>query len=54
VDGIIVYDKDDFLFRELEKMRKKLKELGAKRVKSEHGWYWILKPDAKFGEAIRI
>ncbi|MCD6510557.1 MAG: nucleotidyltransferase domain-containing protein [Thermoprotei archaeon] len=54
VDGIIVYDKDDFLFRELEKMRKKLKELGAKRVKSKHGWYWILKPDAKFGEAIRI
>ncbi len=54
IDGVIVYDKNDFLRKELEKLKVKLNSIGAKRIKSKHGWYWILKPNIKFGEVIKI
>ena len=54
VDGKPLFDKDDFLLKELEKVRKRLRELGARRVKGKSGWYWILKPGAKLGEVIKI
>jgi len=54
VEGKILYDKGGFLKRELEEIRKRLRELGARRVKGKRGWYWILKPDIKFGEVIEI
>jgi len=39
----------------LERLRRRLRELGARRVVVPgKGWYWILKPDAEFGEVIRI
>lgn len=53
-DGIIVYDRDGFLGSVLEGLRARLRELGARRIKTGKGWYWLLKPDAKFGEEIRI
>ncbi|MCS7113613.1 MAG: nucleotidyltransferase domain-containing protein [Nitrososphaerota archaeon] len=53
-EGVILYDEDRFLEGELEKVRRKLEELGARRVKGKAGWYWILKPDAKLGEVIKI
>ncbi len=51
---MILYDKDGFLERELKRLRERLKELGARRVRSKHGWYWILKPGAKLGEVVEI
>lgn len=54
IDGIPLIDKDDFLSKELEKVRERLRELGAVRVKGRHGWYWILKPGAKLGDVIKI
>lgn len=54
VDGIILYQRDGFLEEELERIKKRLSELGSRRVRGKHGWYWVLKPDAKFGEAIEI
>lgn len=53
-DAIIAYDKDDFFKNILENVRNKLKELGSKRISMGKRWYWILKPDYRFGEVIRI
>ncbi|MEM3574882.1 MAG: nucleotidyltransferase domain-containing protein [Candidatus Bathyarchaeia archaeon] len=53
-DGIIIYDRDGFLRKVLEDIRAKLRELGARRMKIGKGWYWVLKPDAKLGEEIRV
>lgn len=53
-EGIILYDKNRFLEKELEKLRKKLQEIGAKRIKGKKGWYWILKPETRPGEVIKI
>ena len=53
-DAIIAYDKDDFFAKILERVRKRLEELGSKRVRMGKKWYWILKPDYRFGEVIRI
>ncbi|MBS7249011.1 MAG: nucleotidyltransferase domain-containing protein [Candidatus Freyarchaeota archaeon] len=53
-DGVIFYDKDNFLKNALEKLSEKLKQLGAKKIKTEKGHYWILKPDAKPSEVVEI
>ncbi len=53
-DGIILYDRDDFLKNVLRRLSERLKELGAKKVKTEKGHYWILKPDAKPSEVVEI
>ena len=53
-DGEILYDKSGFLKRELEALRRKLEGMGARRVRSRRGWYWILKPDIKFGEVVEF
>jgi hypothetical protein len=53
-DGILLYDKNNFLASVLQKLDRKLKELGSKRIKTDKGYYWILKPDLKPGEVIEI
>jgi predicted nucleotidyltransferase len=53
-DSIILYDKDDFFKKTMGRLRKRLEELGSKRVWIGEKWYWVLKPDIKFGEAFEI
>jgi predicted nucleotidyltransferase len=53
-EGAILYDEDGFLARELEKVKRRLGELGAKKVITKKGHFWILKPDAKPGEVVEI
>ena len=54
-DSIIVFDKNNFLSNELEKIRNNLRTLHAKRIwLDEERWYWKLKPNIKFGEVISI
>lgn len=53
-DSIIVYDEGNFMKRILEDLKEKLSEIGAKKVKTEEGWYWILKPDTELGEVVEI
>ena len=54
-DGIILYDNKDYFTKRLERLRKRLKELGSKRVFLEDGsWYWVLKPDLKRGEVFEL
>ncbi|MEM1538283.1 MAG: nucleotidyltransferase domain-containing protein [Candidatus Nezhaarchaeales archaeon] len=53
-EGVTIYDKGGFLEGELSKLKQRLKELGAKRVRGRHGWYWMLKPDIRFGEVLEV
>ena len=51
---LIIFDRDNFLRKEIDRLRRRLRELGARRVETEEGWYWELKPGTKMGEVIRI
>lgn len=53
-DAVILYDKDGFFKNILERVRNRLRELGSKRIEVGKRWYWILKPDYRFGEVIEI
>lgn len=53
-DARILFDKDNFFANVLERIRKRLKELGAKRIWRGNAWYWDLKPDYKSGEIFEI
>jgi predicted nucleotidyltransferase len=53
-DALILHDQDGFFSKILERLRQKLKELGAKRIWQGNAWYWILKPDYKPGDVIEL
>lgn len=53
-DALILYDKDGFFSKILERLRQRLKELGARRIWQGNAWYWILKPDYKPGDVIEL
>jgi hypothetical protein len=54
VDGIILYDKGDFLARILQSLRERLEEMGSLRVTlPNRSFYWILK-DVRAGEVIKL
>jgi len=53
-DASILFDRNGFFSKVLERLRNRLKELGAKRVWKGNAWYWILKPDYKPGEVIEL
>ncbi len=50
----ILYDKNDFFWNYLADFKKRLDKLGAKRIVQGERWYWILKPDYKWGEVLEI
>ena len=51
IDILII---DDFLRNVLLSIKENLKRLGAKKVVTGKGYYWVLKPDIKPGEIVRI
>lgn len=53
-DAVLVYDRDGFFREVLEAMRRRMTVLGSRRVWLEGGWYWVLKPDAAWGDLIEI
>jgi len=53
-DSLIIYDEGNFLEGVLEKLKRKLVEMGARRVKGKSGRYWDLKPDYRPLEVIEI
>ena len=53
-DAIILYDKNQFLTKILQKLKERLKELGAERVRTSKKWYWVLKKDSKFGDTVEL
>ncbi|MGH7277912.1 MAG: nucleotidyltransferase domain-containing protein [Candidatus Rokuibacteriota bacterium] len=53
--GIILYDRDGRLTRELDAVRRRLDELGARRIERADGsWYWDLKPDWRPGDVVTL
>jgi hypothetical protein len=53
-DGVILYDREDFLKNVLLSIKENLKRLGARKVITKKGYYWVLKPDIKPGEIVRV
>lgn len=54
-EGILLHDKDDFLRNVLLAIQETLTKLGSRRVVTKRGsYYWVLKPDIKPGEIVRI
>jgi len=53
-DGVILYD-DGLMQDKLAELKERLRALGSRKVRTRSGkWYWILKPDIKPGEIIKI
>jgi len=42
-EGIILYDRDNFIEKKLNDLRKKLEKMGAERVPYKRGYFWKLK-----------
>ncbi|BBG26356.1 nucleotidyltransferase domain-containing protein [Sulfuracidifex tepidarius] len=53
-DATILYDKDQFFTKVLQRLEHRLIELGAERIKMGKKWYWVLKKSSKFGETIEL
>jgi len=53
-DAVILYDRDGFFQKVLERFRKRLKELGAQRIWRGKIWFWKLKSDLKWGETFEL
>jgi len=53
-DAKMLFDRDGFFAAVLERLRKRLKELGSKRIWQGNAWYWDLKPDYKPGDVIEL
>ncbi len=53
-DASILFDRDSFFSAVLERLRNRLKVLGAKRIWKGNAWYWNLKPDYKPGEIFEL
>jgi len=52
--GVIAYDRDGFLGKVLDDVRRRLRELGARRVVAKNGYYWVLKPDARPTDVVEV
>jgi len=50
----ILYDASGFFQDYMNRLRRRLKALGARRVRLGGGYYWLLKPDLKPGETIPL
>ena len=53
-DARILYDPQDCLAAALERLRRRLRELGSRRVWLGNAWYWDLKPDYKPGDVFDL
>lgn len=54
-NSVIVFDRDDFMKRKLERLRDRMNELGTRKVFLPDGkWYWELKPGIKPGEEVEL
>ena len=53
-DARLLCDRGDFLKGFLERLRRRLEQLGARRIRRGNAWYWDLKPDFKPGEVFEL
>ncbi len=53
-DARILYDRDNFFLRKLDELRRRLEQLGARRIWKGNAWYWDLKPDYRYGDEFEL
>jgi len=53
-EGIILFDKNDFLKIQLDDIKDKLQKSGAVKKHVPEGYYWVLKPGIKAGELFEL
>ena len=53
-DARILYDPDGCLAGVLDRLTKRLGELGSRRIWRGNAWYWDLKPDYTWGDVIEL
>jgi len=53
-DARLLYDRDGFLAGYLSRLKARLKDLGARRVRRGGAWYWLLKENYRPGEVFEI
>jgi predicted nucleotidyltransferase len=53
-DARILYDRDGFFARMLDRLRERLRQLGARRIWRGNAWLWDLKPDYKPGDVFEL
>lgn len=51
-EAVILVDREGFFRNKLEGLRRRLEELGAKKIRRNGDWYWDLKPDLKLGDVV--
>ncbi|RMG00781.1 MAG: nucleotidyltransferase domain-containing protein [Nitrospirae bacterium] len=54
IDSLILFDRKRFMKNYLKKLKEKLETLGSVRVQKGNAWYWVLKPDYKYGDIIEL
>jgi len=53
-DARLLFDREGFMQAGLDRLRSRLKALGARRIWRGNAWFWDLKPDYKPGEVFEI
>lgn len=53
-DARILVDRNGFFRQQIDLLRERLAQLGAKRVWKGNAWYWDLKPDYRCGEEFEL
>ncbi|MGE5552303.1 MAG: nucleotidyltransferase domain-containing protein [Betaproteobacteria bacterium] len=53
-DSVILFDRAGFLARLLDRLAKRLEQLGARKIIKGNAWYWDLSPGLRAGEEFRL
>ncbi len=53
-DARMLYDREDFMKNVLDRVKKKLEEYGAERIRIGRKWVIVIKKEYRFGEVIEI
>jgi len=53
-EAVVVYDREGFFEGLMNRLRRELAELGARRIEGERGAFWDLKPDYKPLEVVPL
>lgn len=53
-DAIVLHDPCHLIEDRLSRLKKRLQELGAKRIRYKGAWYWDLKPDFQPGDVVEL
>jgi predicted nucleotidyltransferase len=53
-DARVLCDGEGILAARLERLRSRLRELGARRIWRGNAWHWVLKPDLRPGEVFEL